>query len=101
MRNKPTLTEIVRDAALDDDCGADRGLILVQRLYHVYGSDPATKKALNELTDILIGIQERQRVIHQIAEQQYRSLPAERQDAAKRALAEQDEAQLTELSQFL
>lgn len=101
MRNKPTLTEIVRDAALDDDCSTDEGLVLVKRLYHVYGSDPATRKVLTRLADILIGIQARQRLIHQAAEQQYRSAPAERQDAARRALAEQDEAQLRELSQFL
>lgn len=101
MRNKPTLAEIVRDAALDDDCSTNEGLVLVKRLNYVYGGDPATKKVLTRLTDILIGIQERQRVIHQAAEQQHRSLPAERQDAATRALKEADEAQLRELSQFL
>ena len=62
---KPSVTEIVRDAALDDDFGIDRALVLVRRLNHVYGRDPSTKKALNELADILIGVQCRSRAIHQ------------------------------------
>lgn len=76
MSRKPSHTEIVRDAALDDDMGTDRALVLVQRLKHAYGRDPATYKALDELADILIGIQNRQRQVHQLAEQLYE---AERQ----------------------
>lgn len=71
MRNKPSPTEFVRDAALNDDMGIHRALVLVQRLNHVYGSDTATKKALGELADILIGVQDRQRQIHQLAERLY------------------------------
>lgn len=71
MRNKPTLTEIVRDAALDDDFSIDEGLVLLRRLNRVYGADPATKKALDRIADILIGVQARQRLIHQTAEQRY------------------------------
>lgn len=73
MRNKPTLTEIVRDAALDDDMGIDRALVLVKRLNHVYGSDKATKKALEEIVDILVGVRSRARLIHQTAEQKYQA----------------------------
>jgi hypothetical protein len=101
MRNKPTLTEVVRDAALDDDFSTDRALVLVKRLYHVYGKDEATKKVLNELADILIGIQERQRIIHQAAEQEYQGLPAERADTARAALEAADAQQSAEMAQFL
>ncbi len=73
MRNQPTLTEIVRDAALDDDFGTDRALVLVKRLNRVYGKDPATKKVLDELADILIGVGQRARIIHQTAEQTYQA----------------------------
>jgi hypothetical protein len=73
MRNKPSLTELVRDAALDDDFSIDEGLVLIKRLNVVYGSDKATKKALNRLADILIGIQERRRTIHQTAEEKHRA----------------------------
>jgi hypothetical protein len=102
MRNKPTLTEIVRDAALDNDFGTDRALVLVQRLNHVYGGDKGTRKALDELADILIGIQERARLIHQAAEQDCLSTrTAERQDAARRELERADEEQSAYLSQFM
>ena len=100
MRTR-TLTEIVRDAALDDDFGTDRALVLVQRLNHVYGRDPATKKVLAELVDILAGIQERQRAIHQAAEQDYQRHAAGRQDAANAELRRQDEAELEQLAQLL
>lgn len=76
MSRKPSHTEIVRDAALDDDFGTHRALVLVHRLKHVYGRDDATYKVLDELADILIGIQDRQRQTHQLAEQIYE---AERQ----------------------
>ena len=100
MRNKPTLTEIVRDAALDDDFSIDEALVLIQRLNHVYGEDKATKKALNRLADIVIGIQERARIIHQAAEREYQGCAAERQDAARKALEAQDAEQDEYLSQF-
>ena len=73
MRNKPTRTELVRDAALDDDFGIDRALVLLRRLNYEYGRDAATKKVLSELADILIGIQARARVVHQTADQQYQA----------------------------
>lgn len=98
MRNTPTLTELVRDAALDNDFGVDRLLVLLLRLKHVYGSDPATHKALDEMADILIGIQARSRTIHQTAERQG---TVERQDDAKRRLTEEDEAQVARMAQFL
>lgn len=80
MRNKPTLTELVRDAALDDDFGVDRALVLIKRLNYVYGRDKATKKVLEELTDILIAVRQRARARHQEAE--------------RRWLAERDEAEI-------
>lgn len=73
MRNKPTLTEIVRDAALDDDFSIDEGLMLIKRLNAVYGDDKATKKVLNRLADILIGVQTRSRLVHQTAEQRHKT----------------------------
>ena len=73
MSNKPTRTELVRDAALDDDFGMDRALVLLRRLNYVYGRDKATKKVLGELADILIGIQQRARLTHQEAEQQVKA----------------------------
>lgn len=73
MSRTPTLTEIVRDAALDNDCGIDRALVLIKRLNVVYGADPATKKALTELVDILVGVRTRQRLIHQTAEQKHKA----------------------------
>jgi hypothetical protein len=80
MRNKPTLTELVRDAALDDDFGLDRALILIKRLNVVYGRDKATRKVLEELTDILIGVRVRARERHQEAE--------------RRRIAERDAAEI-------
>ena len=71
--NKRTRTELVRDAALDDDFGIDRALVLVKRLNYVYGEDKATKKVLSELADILIGVRMRARVIHQAAERTYQT----------------------------
>jgi len=68
MRNKPTPTELVRDSALDDDFGLDRALVLIKRLNYVYGRDKATKKVLEELTDILIAVRQRARERHQEAE---------------------------------
>ena len=73
MSRLPSSTERVRDSALDDDCGADRALVLVKRLNHVYGRDAATKKVLNELADILIGVQARARQRHQTAERLYQA----------------------------
>lgn len=73
MRNKPTRTETVRDAALDDDFSIDEALVLVRRLNEVYGADKATKKVLNRLADILIGVQCRSRLVHQTAEQRYQA----------------------------
>jgi hypothetical protein len=102
MRNKPTLTEVVRDAALNNDMGIDRALVLVERLYHAHGKkDDATKKAFSELVDILARVRGEQRLIHQTAEQQHRQPAAERQDAARQALEEDDTLRLDELSQFL
>jgi hypothetical protein len=73
MSRTPTRTELVRDAALDDDFSIDEALVLVLRLNEAYGRDKATKKALNRLTDILIGVQSRSRIIHQTAEQAYQA----------------------------
>jgi hypothetical protein len=73
MRNTPTLTEIVRDAALNNDFGIDRALVLVKRLNHVYGKDAATRRALAELVDILISVRDQARIIHQTAEQKYQA----------------------------
>ena len=83
MSNKPTLTERVRDAALDDDFGIDRALVLVKRLNYVYGRDPATKKALEELVDILIGVRRRARITHQTAEQRYQAERDEQEQIAQ------------------
>lgn len=79
MSKRPTLTEIVRDAALDNDCGVDRALVLVKRLNAVYGKDDATKKVLTELVDILVRVRASSRLIHQTAEGQYQ---ADRDDEA-------------------
>lgn len=73
MRNKPTRTELVRDAALDDDFSIDEALVLVKRLNRVYGGDAATKKVLDRLTDILIGVQGRSRIVHQTAERAHKA----------------------------
>ncbi len=100
MSRPPTLTELVRDAALDDDAGIHRALVLVKRLNVVYGRDAATRKALSELADILIGVQQRARCTHQAAERAYQASAAERADAARRELAAQDEAQEAILAQF-
>lgn len=83
MRNTPTLTEIVRDAALDDDFSIDEALVLLLRLNTVYGRDPATKKALTRITDILIGVQQRQRTIHQAAERRYQAEKDEQEQIAQ------------------
>ena len=83
MSNKPTRTELVRDAALDDDFGIDRALVLVKRLNYVYGEDKATKKVLSELADILIGVRARARVIHQTAEQVYQTERDEHEQIAQ------------------
>jgi len=73
MSKTPTRTELVRDAALDDDFSLDEGLVLLKRLNRAYGADPATKKVLDRLTDILIGVQSRSRIVHQTAEQAYQA----------------------------
>ena len=83
MRKTPTLTEIVRDAALDDDFGVDRALVLIKRMNYVYGRDPATKKVLEELADILIGVRRRARIIHQTAEQKYQAERDEQEQIAQ------------------
>jgi hypothetical protein len=83
MSNKPTLTEIVRDAALDDDFSIDEGLVLIKRLNAVYGKDKATKKALSRLADILIGVQQRSRLIHQTAERTYQAARDEQEQIAQ------------------
>jgi hypothetical protein len=73
MSRQRTRTELVRDAALDDDFGIDRALVLVKRLNYVYGEDRATKKVLTELADILIGVRARARATHQAAERAYQA----------------------------
>lgn len=73
MRNKPSSTERVRDSALDDDLGIDRALEILLKFNHVYGRDRTTKKYLNELADILIGVQQRARQRHQAAERIYQA----------------------------
>jgi hypothetical protein len=71
MRNKPTSAETARDSALDDDFGIDRALVLIKRMNYVYGRDKATRKVLEELTDILIGVRQRARKRHQEAERKH------------------------------
>ena len=73
MSKTPTRTELVRDAALDDDFSLDEALVLIKRLNAAYGKDVATKKVLNRLVDILIGVQSRSRIVHQTAEQAYQA----------------------------
>ena len=72
MSRRTTRTELVRDAALDNDLSLDEALVLLRRLNHVYGRDPATKKVLSRLVDIVIGHQQRDRLIHQDAESAWR-----------------------------
>lgn len=73
MTRQPTRTERVRDAALDNDLSLDEALVLLRRLNHVYGEDKATKKVLSRLVDIVIGHQQRDRIIHQSAERAYKA----------------------------
>jgi hypothetical protein len=83
MSRQRTRTELVRDAALDDDFGIDRALVLVKRLNYVYGEDRATKKVLTELADILIGVRVRARIVHQAAERAYQAEQDEREQLAQ------------------
>jgi protein-disulfide isomerase-like protein with CxxC motif len=83
MSRQRTRTELVRDAALDDDFSIDRALVLVKRLNYVYGEDRATKKVLTELADILIGVRARARATHQDAERLYQAEQDEREQVAQ------------------
>lgn len=97
----PTPLELERDAAMDDEAGLQRALRIVRAFYEVYGEHETTARYIDELSDILIAVKQRARARHQKAERNRLCNAAERQDAAKRELEQQDAAELARLAQFL